>query len=65
MVLILGNNIAFDNHFGAYGARESWTSSLDQLPDRGITFETNSSYQKETARLAKTSKKEKSLRYSS
>ncbi|WPJ96603.1 sulfatase-like hydrolase/transferase [Coraliomargarita algicola] len=39
IVLIMADDVAYDNNFGAYGARESWTPRLDQLADEGITFE--------------------------
>lgn len=39
IVLIMADDIAYDNNFGAYGARESWTPRLDQLAKEGITFD--------------------------
>eukprot|EP00903_Cladosiphon_okamuranus_P004065 g4063.t1 len=39
IVLIMADDIAYDNNFGAYGARESWTPRLDRLAAEGITFE--------------------------
>lgn len=39
IVVIMADDIAYDNNFGAYGARESWTPRLDQLAREGITFE--------------------------
>jgi len=38
IILIMADDIAYDNNFGAYGARESWTPRLDQLAKEGITF---------------------------
>jgi len=39
IILIMADDIAYDNNFGAYGARESWTPKLDQMAKEGITFE--------------------------
>ncbi|MFC5051850.1 sulfatase-like hydrolase/transferase [Rubritalea spongiae] len=39
VIVIMADDIAYDNNFGAYGARESWTPRLDQMAKEGITFE--------------------------
>ncbi|MDF7799959.1 sulfatase-like hydrolase/transferase [Pontiellaceae bacterium B1224] len=39
IILIMADDIAYDNNFGAYGARESWTPRLDQLAKEGVMFE--------------------------
>lgn len=39
IILIMADDIAYDNNFGAYGARNSWTPRLDQLAKDGMTFE--------------------------
>ncbi|MEP3482305.1 MAG: sulfatase-like hydrolase/transferase [Fuerstiella sp.] len=39
IVLIMADDIAYDNNFGAYGPNESWTPRLDQMAEEGITFE--------------------------
>lgn len=39
IILIMADDIAYDNNFGSYGARESWTPRLDQMAKEGITFE--------------------------
>ncbi|MDF7823591.1 sulfatase-like hydrolase/transferase [Pontiellaceae bacterium B12227] len=39
IVVIMADDIAYDNNFGAYGARESWTLRLDQMAAEGMTFE--------------------------
>ncbi|MFC7337906.1 sulfatase-like hydrolase/transferase [Haloferula chungangensis] len=39
IVLIMADDIAYDNNFGAYSARESWTPRLDRMAEQGITFE--------------------------
>ena len=39
IVVIMADDIAFDNNFGAYGAAESWTPRMDQMAQEGMTFE--------------------------
>lgn len=39
IILIMADDIAYDNNFGAYGAREPWTPRLDQMAQEGTTFE--------------------------
>lgn len=39
IIVIMADDIAFDNNFGAYGARQSWTPRLDQMAKEGMTFE--------------------------
>ena len=39
IVLIMADDIAYDNNFGAYGCEESWTPRLDSMASEGVKFE--------------------------
>ena len=39
IILIMADDIAYDNNFGAYGAKDSWTPRLDRMATEGIRFD--------------------------
>jgi arylsulfatase A len=38
IILIMADDIAYDNNFGAYTSEDSWTPRLDKMASEGITF---------------------------
>lgn len=39
IILIMADDIAYDNNFGVYGASHSWIPRIDQMAKEGLTFE--------------------------
>ncbi len=38
IILIMADDIAYDNNFGAYGSDDSWTPRLDRMANEGVKF---------------------------
>lgn len=39
IILIMADDIAYDNNFGSYGSSDSWTPRLDKMGEQGIRFD--------------------------
>jgi len=38
IILIMADDIAYDNNFGAYDSEDSWTRRLDKMASEGVKF---------------------------